>query len=98
MSLHSREPSGPLAEKWNKHRFEVKLVNPANKRKFKVIVVGTGLAGRLGGGDAGRARLPGELLLLPGQPAPRAQHRGPGRDQRGQELPQRRRQRPPPLL
>jgi succinate dehydrogenase / fumarate reductase flavoprotein subunit len=45
MSLHSREPSGPLAEKWNKHRFEVKLVNPANKRKFKVIVVGSGLAG-----------------------------------------------------
>ena len=41
----SRIPSGPLAEKWDKHRFEMKLVNPANKRKFTVIVVGSGLAG-----------------------------------------------------
>jgi succinate dehydrogenase / fumarate reductase flavoprotein subunit len=38
-------PSGPLAEKWEKHRFEMKLVNPANKRKFRIIVVGSGLAG-----------------------------------------------------
>ncbi|MDD5425624.1 MAG: fumarate reductase/succinate dehydrogenase flavoprotein subunit [candidate division Zixibacteria bacterium] len=38
-------PSGPLAQKWDKHRFEMKLVNPANKRKYHVIVVGTGLAG-----------------------------------------------------
>ncbi|HWO56937.1 MAG TPA: fumarate reductase/succinate dehydrogenase flavoprotein subunit [bacterium] len=41
----SRVPSGPLAEKWSKHKFEMKLVNPANKRKFTVIVVGSGLAG-----------------------------------------------------
>lgn len=45
MQLQSNEPSGPLAEKWDKHRFQIKLVNPANKRKFDVIVVGTGLAG-----------------------------------------------------
>jgi len=45
MTLDSKIPSGPLAEKWDKHRFEMKLVNPANKRKFKAIVVGTGLAG-----------------------------------------------------
>ena len=38
-------PGGPLAEKWDRHRFELKLVNPANKRKFEIIVVGTGLAG-----------------------------------------------------
>src|SRR5690606_23837700 len=38
-------PSGPLAEKWDKHRFEMKLVNPANRRKFRIIVVGSGLAG-----------------------------------------------------
>ena len=44
-TLDSKIPSGPLAEKWDKHRFEMKLVNPANKRKFRVIVVGTGLAG-----------------------------------------------------
>ncbi|MFH1619394.1 MAG: succinate dehydrogenase (quinone) flavoprotein subunit, partial [bacterium] len=45
MKLESSIPSGPLEQKWDKHRFELKLVNPANKRKFEVIVVGTGLAG-----------------------------------------------------
>jgi succinate dehydrogenase / fumarate reductase flavoprotein subunit len=45
VDLNSRIPDGPLAEKWDKHRFEMKLVNPANKRKFHVIVVGSGLAG-----------------------------------------------------
>jgi len=45
MSLDARIPGGPLAQKWDKYKFEMKLVNPANKRKFEVIVVGTGLAG-----------------------------------------------------
>ncbi|MEH0156802.1 fumarate reductase/succinate dehydrogenase flavoprotein subunit [Limibacter armeniacum] len=45
MTLNSKIPAGPLAEKWDKHKFETKLVNPANKRKFDIIVVGTGLAG-----------------------------------------------------
>ncbi len=45
MKLDSKIPGGPLADKWDRHKFEVKLVNPANKRKFTVIVVGTGLAG-----------------------------------------------------
>ncbi len=45
MTLDSRAPSGPLADKWDRHKFDIKLVNPANKRKFTVIVVGTGLAG-----------------------------------------------------
>src|SRR3712207_4248412 len=45
MKLDAKIPSGPLADKWTKHRFEMKLVNPANKRKYKVLVVGTGLAG-----------------------------------------------------
>jgi succinate dehydrogenase / fumarate reductase flavoprotein subunit len=45
MQLNPGIPEGPLAEKWDNHKFKVKLVNPANKRKFKVIVVGTGLAG-----------------------------------------------------
>lgn len=43
--LDSKIPEGPLAEKWSKHKFNVKLVNPANKRKYEIIVVGTGLAG-----------------------------------------------------
>src|SRR3954466_10834018 len=45
LELNSRIPTGPLADKWDKHRFEMKLVNPANKRKYTVIVVGSGLAG-----------------------------------------------------
>jgi succinate dehydrogenase / fumarate reductase flavoprotein subunit len=45
MSLDSKIPSGPLAAKWDKHKFDLKLINPANKRKFEVIVVGSGLAG-----------------------------------------------------
>jgi succinate dehydrogenase flavoprotein subunit len=43
--LDSRIPSGPLEQKWTKHKAEIKLVNPANKRKYEVIVVGAGLAG-----------------------------------------------------
>ena len=45
MTLNACIPDGPLAEKWDKHRFSTKLVNPANKRKYKIIVVGSGLAG-----------------------------------------------------
>jgi len=45
VELNSRIPAGPVQEKWDRHRFEMKLVNPANKRKYSVIVVGTGLAG-----------------------------------------------------
>ena len=45
MDLKSKIPDGPLADKWDKHRFEMKLVSPANKRKHSVIIVGSGLAG-----------------------------------------------------
>ncbi len=45
MTLQSKIPAGPVQEKWDNHRFGLKLVNPANKRKYHVIVVGTGLAG-----------------------------------------------------
>jgi succinate dehydrogenase / fumarate reductase flavoprotein subunit len=45
MKLDSKIPDGPLADKWTKHKFNLKLVNPANKRKYDIIVVGTGLAG-----------------------------------------------------
>ncbi len=55
MELKARIPAGPLEKKWDRHRFEMKLVNPANKRKYSVIVVGTGL-----GGGAAAATL-GEL-------------------------------------
>lgn len=45
MQLDSRVPGGPLETKWDRHRFEMKLVAPANRRKFEIIVIGTGLAG-----------------------------------------------------
>src|SRR3990172_2326097 len=45
IKLDSKVPAGTLAEKWTNHKFNMKLVNPANKRKFDIIVVGTGLAG-----------------------------------------------------
>ena len=45
MNLDAKIPTGPMAQKWDKHRFDLKLVNPANKRKYEVIVVGSGLAG-----------------------------------------------------
>lgn len=55
MELNSKIPSGPIEEKWTNHQFEMKLVNPANKRKYDVIVIGSGLAG------AGAAATMGEL-------------------------------------
>lgn len=45
MELNSQIPAGPLSEKWDNHKFNSKLVNPANRRKYKIIIVGTGLAG-----------------------------------------------------
>jgi succinate dehydrogenase / fumarate reductase flavoprotein subunit len=45
MKLDGKEPSGPIAGKWERHKFEMKLVSPANKRRHTIIVVGTGLAG-----------------------------------------------------
>lgn len=45
MHLDSKVPGGPIKDKWDRHRYELKLVSPANKRKFEIIVVGTGLAG-----------------------------------------------------
>ncbi|MDQ3032771.1 MAG: fumarate reductase/succinate dehydrogenase flavoprotein subunit [Myxococcota bacterium] len=45
MELRSNAPTGPIEKRWDQHRFDMKLVNPANKRKFSVIMVGTGLAG-----------------------------------------------------
>ncbi len=45
MKLNSNIPKGPIADKWTKHKFDLKLINPANKRKYDIIVIGTGLAG-----------------------------------------------------
>ncbi len=97
--LDGKIPSGPIEQKWDRCRFEMKLVSPANRRKHTILIVGLGPGrGRRGRGDVRRAGLPGALLLVPRQPAPRPLDRRPGRDQRRQELPQRRRQHFPPLL
>jgi succinate dehydrogenase / fumarate reductase flavoprotein subunit len=45
IELNSKVPDGPIERKWDKHRFEIKLVNPANKRKFTILMVGSGLGG-----------------------------------------------------
>lgn len=45
LPLDGKIPAGPLVDKWNRHRADLKLVNPANRRRFEIIVIGTGLAG-----------------------------------------------------
>lgn len=70
--LNSRVPDGPLQQKWDKHRFDLKLVNPANKRKYSVIVVGTGLAG--GSAAASLAELGYNVKAFCFQDSPRRAH------------------------
>ncbi len=72
MTLESRVPDGPLPEKWDRHRFELKLVNPANKRKYTLIVVGTGLAGA--SAAASLAELGYNVLSFCIQDSPRRAH------------------------
>ncbi|HIE97560.1 MAG TPA: fumarate reductase/succinate dehydrogenase flavoprotein subunit [Planctomycetes bacterium] len=71
-TLNSRVPEGPVDQIWDKHRFNMKLVNPANKRKFSVIVVGTGLAG--GSAAASLAELGYEVKSFCFQDSPRRAH------------------------
>jgi succinate dehydrogenase / fumarate reductase flavoprotein subunit len=72
MILDSKIPAGPLAEKWTKHKFSSKLVNPANKRKYDVIVVGTGLAGA--SASASMAELGYNVKAFCFQDSPRRAH------------------------
>jgi succinate dehydrogenase / fumarate reductase flavoprotein subunit len=72
MRLSASIPVGPIAEKWTRHRFEMKLVNPANKRKHHVIVVGSGLAG--GAGAASLAELGYAVSVFCYQDSPRRAH------------------------
>ena len=72
MQLDAKIPAGPLADKWDKHRFELKIVNPGNKKKFDIIVVGTGLAG--GSAAASLAELGYNVKNFCIQDSPRRAH------------------------
>src|ERR1700731_3875996 len=72
MSLDAKIPEGPLAEKWSKHKFNLKLVNPANKRKYDVLVGGTGLGGA--SAAASLAELGYNVKALCFQDSPRRAH------------------------
>jgi succinate dehydrogenase / fumarate reductase flavoprotein subunit len=72
MELKANIPSGPVEQKWTRHKFEMKLVNPANKRKFSVIIVGSGLAG--GSAAATLAELGYNVKVFCFQDSPRRAH------------------------
>jgi succinate dehydrogenase / fumarate reductase flavoprotein subunit len=72
MELKSKTPSGPIEQRWDRHRFEMKLVNPANKRKYNVIVVGSGLAGA--SASASMAELGYNVKCFCFQDSPRRAH------------------------
>ncbi|MFI5180472.1 MAG: fumarate reductase/succinate dehydrogenase flavoprotein subunit [Thermoanaerobaculia bacterium] len=72
MELKSAVPSGPLEKKWTKYRFDMKLVNPSNKRKYTIIMVGSGLAGA--SGAASLAELGYNVLCFCYQDSPRRAH------------------------
>ena len=72
MKLDAKAPKGPISEKWTNHKFGMKLINPANKRKYRVIVVGTGLAGA--SAAATMAELGYEVLNFCYQDSPRRAH------------------------
>jgi succinate dehydrogenase / fumarate reductase, flavoprotein subunit len=72
MELQANSPTGPLETRWDRHRFEMKLVNPANKRKYSVIIVGSGLAG--GSAAATMAELGYNVKCFCYQDSPRRAH------------------------
>jgi len=72
MELNARIPDGPIEQKWEKHRFDLKLVNPNNKRKYRVIIVGSGLAG--GSAAASLAELGYDVHCFCYQDSPRRAH------------------------
>jgi len=68
MILDARVPTGPIADKWDKRKFENKLVNPANRRKYQIIVVGTGLAGASAAASLGELGYPVKAFFIHDSP------------------------------
>ncbi len=86
MKLNSNIPSGPIEKKWSTHRFEMKLINPSNRRKYSIIVVGTGLAGASAAASLGELGYNVTFVFVSRISAPRAQHCRAGRHQRAEKL------------
>jgi succinate dehydrogenase / fumarate reductase flavoprotein subunit len=72
VKLDARIPAGPIEQKWSNAKFEMRLVNPANKRKYKIIVIGSGLAG--GAAAATLAELGYDVACFCFQDSPRRAH------------------------
>jgi succinate dehydrogenase / fumarate reductase flavoprotein subunit len=72
MELNARIPDGPIEQKWEKHQFDLKLVNPNNKRKYRILIVGSGLAG--GAAAASLAELGYDVACFCYQDSPRRAH------------------------
>ena len=70
--LDAKIPEGPIADKWDNHKFDVKLVNPANRRKFRIVVVGSGLAGASAAATLGE--LGYQVTMLTYHDTPRRAH------------------------
>ena len=88
--IDSKIPEGPVAEKWTNYKAHQKLVNPANKRRLDIIVVGTGLAGASAAASLGEMGFRVFNFCIQDSPPPCTLHRSTGRYQRCKELPKRR--------
>ena len=85
MELDAKIPAGPIEPLWDKYKFNLKLVNPANKRKYNIIMVGSGLAGGSAAATLGELGYNVQCFCFQDSPR-RAFHRRAGRHQRGEEL------------
>src|ERR1700722_6504102 len=72
LDLDSKTPEGPIEQKWDLHKFNMKLVSPTNRRKYKVIVVGTGLAGASAAASLGELGYSVKVFCI--QDSPRRAH------------------------
>ena len=96
--VDNKAPPGPIEQRWDTRKFQARLISPANRRELSVIIVGTGLAGASAAATLGEAGY--QVTSFCYQDSPRRAHsdRRAGRDQRGEELPQRRRLHLPAVL